>query len=79
MSKPNAIIHCQLVRKYFNIAGWSVLFQGLFALLIIGLGNQQLLWFTLIFFLVHIAMTEYFLLRKIRPHFEAALDELESL
>jgi hypothetical protein len=75
MSKPNAVIHCQLVRKYFNIAGWSVLFQGLFALLIFVLGNQQLLWITLIFFIAHISLTEYFLLRKIRPHFDRAVDE----
>ena len=77
MSEQNAIIHSNHIRKYFKLAGVLVLFQGLFAFLIIGLGNHQLLWISLLFFIIHLVLTEYLLLSRIKPHFITALDEFD--
>jgi hypothetical protein len=78
MSKQNAIIHGSLVRKYYNIEGWSILAQGFIAFFIVFMEQYSLLLISLIFFLAHIIVSEYFLLSKIRPHFDKALDEYEE-
>ncbi len=77
MSMENAIIHSDNIRKHYNLGGISILLQGLFGILIILIQNLQLLWFSLIFFVVHIIISEYFLLKTIRPQFEKGMDELK--
>ncbi len=77
MSMENAILHSYNIRKHYNLGGISILIQGLFGILIIFMQNLQLLWFSLLFFVMHIVISEYFLLKIIRPQFEKGMDELK--
>jgi hypothetical protein len=78
MSLQNAAIHCTHVRKFYTLAGFAVLFQGLFAFLIVYLQNDHLLWISFFFFIVHLILSEYFLLRNIKPHFVASMEEFDA-
>lgn len=75
MSLDHAIIHSGYIKKYYGLAGWSILVQGLFALLIVLVKNDGLLWVSFFMFLAHLFLSEYYLLVTIRPHFDMALDE----
>ena len=77
MSKENAVIHVIISRKFYKLAGFAVLFQGLFALLIVFLQKETWLLFSLIFLVIHLILSEYWLLRSVKPHFIKAMDELE--
>jgi len=78
MSKKNAEIHRDVTKKYFLIAGFSILFQGLFALMIHVLHLENWLWISLILIVSHLVIFEYFLLHTIKPHFVRSLDEAEE-
>jgi len=78
MSKANAVIHRDVTKKYFFFAGFSILFQGLFALLIFLMHKESWLVVSLAFFLAHLIIFEYILLHSIKPHFIKSLDEMEE-
>jgi len=78
MSKANAIIHRDSTKKYFLMAGFSVLFQGTFALLISLLHKESWLVISLFLLLSHLIIFEYILIRFVKPHFVKALDEFEE-
>ena len=78
MSFDNAVKHCRLANRYYNWSGLFILFQGLFALLIIWLDREQLLLLSLIFMVLFLVLSEYLLLRMIKPHFIKALDDFEA-
>ena len=78
MSKEATLIHTQLTRRYYNIAGISILGQGVFALLIGLMHWSYLLWASLILLVSHLVIFEYFLLKSIKPHYVRAMDEYEA-
>jgi hypothetical protein len=78
MSKENAVIHTVNSKKYYSLGGFSVLIQGLFATLIVLLRQEQLLWVSLFFFIVHITLSEYFLIHTVKPHFIKSMDEFDK-
>ncbi len=78
MSKSNAIIHCIVTKKYFLIAGFSILFQGLLALVIFLMHRPEWLVLSLFLLMSHLVIFEYFLLHSIKPHFIRSLDESEE-
>ena len=78
MSKENAIQHVVISRKLYKLAGFAVLFQGMFALLIVILQKENWLWISLILLITHLIISEYLLLRWVKPHFIKAMDELEE-
>ncbi|MEP6793253.1 MAG: hypothetical protein ABJB16_02925 [Saprospiraceae bacterium] len=78
MSKSNADTHCQYIRKYYNLAGFSILGQGLFAFIIVYAHNNEWLLVSLILFLSHLILSEYFLMRTFKPHFVLAIDEFDG-
>jgi hypothetical protein len=78
MSKANAVVHRDVTKKYFLIAGFSILFQGLFALMIFLLHQENWLLVSLVLLVSHLVIFEYFLLHTIKPHFIRSLDEFEE-
>jgi hypothetical protein len=79
MSKANAVIHRDSTKKYFLVAGFSILFQGSFALFFSLLHKEG--W------LVHFTLpdappTWLFLSTSssgfVKPHFVRSLDEFEE-
>ncbi len=78
MSRQNADIHCQYIRKYYNLAGFSILGQGLFGFLIVFMHNNELLLMSLILFLAHLILSEYFLMRTFKAHFVKSIDEFDG-
>ena len=66
MNRENARIHGIYIRKYYNLAGCSILVQGFFGLLIVYLKNDKLLLVSLILFLCHLVLSEYFLLKTLQ-------------
>lgn len=70
-----AVEHVRRSRKYYTLAGCMMLFQGLFALIMLLIGSEQWLWISLIFFVIHLVISEYYTLKIIKPHFEQAMDE----
>ncbi len=78
MSRPNAVIHCRLTGKYHNLAGSFVLFQGLFAIVIVITQIEILLWLSFLFLIAHIILSEYLVLKTIKPHFVKSLDEFDK-
>ena len=75
MSLEDAEEHCRLTRRYYVWSGLAVLFQGLFVIMIILFDDQRLLFFSVLFLIGHIGLSEYFKLVKIKPHFIESLDE----
>ena len=78
MTRQAADRHGRYVRRYYSLAGCSILVQGLFAFLIALIHTEQLLLFSLIFMLIHLIVTEYALTKTIQPHFIKAMDEYEE-
>lgn len=78
MSKENADIHGKNISRYYNIAGCSILVQSFFGFVIVYMQNSQLLMVSLVLFLLHLILSEYFLLRTLKPHFELAIDEYDG-
>ncbi|MEP6645680.1 MAG: hypothetical protein ABJC12_01205 [Saprospiraceae bacterium] len=77
MSRENAVDHCARSKKYYSLAGCSILFQGLFAVLILFLDMNELLYVSFVFFIIHLILSEHFLLSSIKPAFLKAMDEFE--
>jgi hypothetical protein len=78
MSYPNAVIHCRISSRYYRWAGVSVLVMALFACIIVFTGNHNLLIISLILFLFHLVLAEYFKLKLIKPHFVKAMEEMDQ-
>ncbi|HJW31453.1 MAG TPA: hypothetical protein VJ508_19625, partial [Saprospiraceae bacterium] len=78
MSLENGIIHSRYIRKYYNMAGWSIFIQGVFASFIVFTGMQSLLMVSLVLFLAHLVLSELVILHTIRPHFERSMDEFHE-
>jgi hypothetical protein len=78
MSKENAIIHRDTTKKYFLLAGFSILFQGTFALVISLLHKEAWLVMSLFLMLSHLVIFEYILIHNVKPHFVKSLDESEE-
>jgi len=67
-----------LTRKYFKGAGFSILGQGIFALILWITHHTDGLVISVILMLSHLVIFEMVLLRSIKPHFIKALDEFEA-
>jgi hypothetical protein len=78
MSQENAVLHCKRSNRYYNLAAISMLVQGMFAFVIVMLDYEHLLLISLLLFLAHLAKSEYYLLRIIKPPFLKAMDDLEE-
>ncbi len=75
MSRETSIIHGKLVRRFYTMGGVSMFLQGLFAIFIIIIHSYWLLWFSLLFFVLHIVLAEYYHIKKLLPAFTKGLDE----
>lgn len=78
MSKEATLVHARLTRKYYLLSGYSILGQGLFALLIGIMHWPYLLWVSLGLMITHLILFEYFLLHSIKPHYVKAMDEYQE-
>ena len=78
MNRDNAIIHVRHSQKYYNLGGLFILLQGVFAAAIIWLGREDLLWLSLVFLILHVGISEYFLLTAVKPHFVTSMDEFDE-
>lgn len=78
MSKSNAVTHAVNSKRYYNLGGFSVLIQGIFASLIVLLHQEQGLWISLLFFIVHLTLAEYFLIHTVKPHFINSMDSFDE-
>jgi len=78
MSLENAECHVQKSRKFYTMAGFSVLFQGLYALVVVLAGNEILLLGSLLFMVLHIVLSEYFLLKDVKSCFVKGIDEFDN-
>lgn len=78
MSKEATHVHARLTRKYYLLSGYSILGQGLFALLIALLHLPYLLWISMVLLISHLVLFEYFLLHSIKPHYIKAMDEYQE-
>ena len=78
MSKEATLVHARLTRKYYLLSGYSILGQGLFALLIGIMHWPYLLWVSLGLMITHLILFEYFLLHSIKPHYVKAMDEYQD-
>ncbi|HUR30183.1 MAG TPA: hypothetical protein VMZ69_02055 [Saprospiraceae bacterium] len=78
MSLQNAEMHLALSKKVYNFGGISVLVQGLFAVLIVVLHKEEWLLISLILLVLHIVISEYLLLKTVKPHFVRAMDEFDA-
>lgn len=77
MSLSHAMIHEELTRKYFKVAGFSILGQGVIALILWWTGHVDWLLLSVILMLLHLVIFEIVLMKSIKPHFVKALDEYE--
>jgi hypothetical protein len=78
MSLEHGIIHEVLTRKYFKRAGFSILGQGVFALILYLTDHTDWLMISVILMMSHLVIFEIVLIRSIKPHFMIALDEFEE-
>jgi hypothetical protein len=78
MSREATLVHAKLTRKYYMVSGYSILGQGLFALVIGLMHWPNLLWISLFLLVSHLVLFEYFLLHSIKPHYVRAMDEYEA-
>ncbi|MDQ3016836.1 MAG: hypothetical protein M3R25_09005 [Bacteroidota bacterium] len=79
MSLENAEEHCRRAKNFYMWAGISILFQGLYGFLIVLVGQPALLLGSLIFFILHLILSEYFQLHNLKPHFMRAMDEFDEI
>jgi len=77
MSKAATLEHVERTKKYFIMAGFSILFQGLFGFLIVFIEMDNLLIISLVLILAHLVLFEFVMLNSIKPHFIKALDDYE--
>jgi hypothetical protein len=75
MFYPAAVEHVRRCRQFYMLAGSMMLFQGVFAMIMLLIGAEQLLWVSLLFFTAHLIITEYLTLTSIKQHFIKAMDE----
>lgn len=78
MNKETSVIHGKLVRKFYNFGGVSMLVQGLFSIFILLTHWYGLLWFSLILFILHIILLEYFHIMRLLPVFQKGLNEVQK-
>ena len=78
MSEKSSLVHASLTKKYYTFSGYSILAQGLFALVIAILHLDLLLILSLILLISHLVLFEYFLLHSIKPHYIKAMAEFEA-
>jgi len=78
MSLRNAIIHEGVTRKYFKVAGFSILGQGVVALILWMTDHTDWLLLSALLLLIHLVIFEIVLMKSIKPHFIQALDEFEE-
>ena len=77
MSKAASLEHVERTKKYFFMAGFSILLQGMFGFFIVMIEMDNLLLISLILILAHLVLFEMVMLNYIKPHFIKALDDHE--
>jgi hypothetical protein len=78
MNKQNAMKLYEHNKSLGIRLGFYLLFQAFFALLIVLMHSYQLLWFTLLFFILHIAYAEHYVTTRTKPLFIKAIEEFEE-
>ncbi|HEY6062498.1 MAG TPA: hypothetical protein VIV35_02750 [Chitinophagaceae bacterium] len=78
MDKKAAAIHKKNVRWYYTRAGVSMMLQGIFAVFILIVHLNWLLWFSLLFFVLHIVVSEFLHIRRMQPAFEKGISEFQE-
>ena len=78
MSRHHANRLYQYNKNLGIILGCSLLIQTLYALLIVVLHAEGLLWFSLLFYLLHIACAEYYVTTRTKPLFIKAIEEFDE-
>ena len=75
MDKKAAMIHGRNIRRFYKRAGVAMTLQALFSILILITHRDWLLWLSLLFFVLHIIISEYFHIRHIHPAFDKGISE----
>ena len=75
MDKETSFLHGKLIRRFYFRACFSMILQGLFSIFILIVHRDWLLWFTLIFFALHVVVSEYIHIMQILPIFKKGLSE----
>ncbi len=78
MSLDHAKEHVRRNGRFHFWAGVSILAQGLFALVIAWLDQPDLLYISVVFFMLHILVSEYVFIYIIRPPFAQAMGEYDK-
>ena len=79
MALENAKAHVRRNGRFHFWAGVSILIQGLFALLIALADQPNLLYISLVLFMLHILVSEYVFIYVIRPPFAKAMGEYDQV
>lgn len=77
LNNESAALHGKNIRRFYIQAGISMTGQALFTILILIIHSESLLWFCLMFFIVHIVISEYLHLKHILPLFKKGLRNFE--
>jgi hypothetical protein len=78
MDRPSSEAHKKNIRQFYTRTGVSMILQFLFALVILLFNWEGLIWLSLIFFLLHIAISEHYHLTNIKPGFVKSVDEFKE-
>jgi len=78
MDRPSSEVHKQNIRNFYIRAGVSMLLQFMFAVMILLFHWEDLIWLSLIFFLLHIAVSEHYHIRNIKPGFVKSVNDFRE-
>jgi len=78
MDSDSAALHKKNIRRYYTRAGISMILQALFALFMLIIYQSWLLWFSLLFFILHIVISEILHIRYLQPTFVKGVSEFHE-
>jgi hypothetical protein len=78
MSRENAVKLYKYNKNLGVILGCSLLLQSSFSLMIVVLHATWLLWFSLVFFLLHVSFAEYYVTTRTKPLFIRSIEEFDE-
>lgn len=78
MDRSASEAHKKNIWDFYSRAGASMILQFLFALMILLFHWDGLIWLSLVFFLLHIAISEHYHIRNIKPGFVKSVNDFKE-
>lgn len=78
INKRIAEIHGKNILRFYLQAGTSMSLQAVFSIFILIVEKEWLLWLSLLFFVLHITISEILHIRKILPSFKKGLEDFRN-